>query len=151
MFRTSAISSTLILSAMLTVPTELSAQVPADKPPTDKSPAVAAATPESAAAFLGDWTLATQGPNGPGTFALSVKADAGKVTAEISSEVQSRQQVTDISTSGTSLVLKYVFDYQGNPVPVVVTLTPDKDKVGAQLDFADGAYVMTGSATKKEK
>jgi hypothetical protein len=147
MFRAGAVSSILILTAVLTAPTELLAQVPA----ADKPPVVAAATPESAATFLGDWTLTAEGPNGPGTFALSVKTDAGKVMAEISSEVQSRQPITDLSTSGASLVLRYSFDYQGNPVSVVVTLTPDKDKVGAQLDFADGAYIMTGSATKKEK
>jgi hypothetical protein len=147
MFRAVAVSSVLVLSSLLTQTTDLSAQVPSG----DKPPAVAAATPESAGAFLGDWTLNEQGPNGPATFALSVKQDAGKVVAEISSEQQPRQSVTDISTSGKTLVLKYVFDYQGNPVNVVVTLTPDNDKVGAQLDFADGAYVMTGTATKKEK
>jgi hypothetical protein len=147
MFRAVAVSSILIISAVLTVTTDVSAQVPAP----DKPPVVAAATPDSAAAFLGDWTLTTQGPNGPGTFAVSVKVDAGKVVGEISSEVQPRQPITDISTSGPGLVLKYVFDYQGTAVPVVVTLTPAKEKVDAQLDFADGAYVMTGTATKNAK
>jgi hypothetical protein len=35
----------------------------------------------------------------------------------------------------------------------VATLTPDKDRktTTAQMDFAGGAYVMNGSATKKEK
>ncbi len=110
----------------------------------------AAATPEAAAAFLGDWTITAEGANGPATFALSVKVDNGKVGAEISSDMQPLQAITDITTSGTSLVLKYMFDYQGTPVPVVVTLKPADDKVGAQLDFADGAYQMTGTATKKK-
>ena len=122
----------------------LSAQTP---PP----PTVAAATPENAASFVGDWTVTAEGPNGPGTFALSVKADAGKLTAEISSEVQGKQPITELLTKGTSLILKYGFDYQGNPVSVVVTLTPSADKVLVEMDFADGAYVMTGTATKKPK
>jgi hypothetical protein len=147
MFRSVVVSFILVLGAVLTLTTHVSAQVPVP----DKPPAVAAATPESAAAFLGDWTLTTQGPNGPGTFAVSVKVDAGKVVGEISSDAQPRQSITDISTSGPGLVLRYVFDYQGMPVPVVVTLTPAKEKVDAQLDFADGAYVMAGTATKNAK
>ncbi|MEN3338381.1 MAG: hypothetical protein V7647_2057 [Acidobacteriota bacterium] len=114
------------------------------------SGAPAAATPESAAAFLGDWTLSAEGANGPATFALAIKAKDGTVGAEISSEMQPLQQITDVTMSGTSLVLKYMFDYQGTPVPVVITLKPADDKVGAQLDFADGAYQMTGTATKKK-
>lgn len=103
-----------------------------------------------AAPFLGDWTLALQGPNGPGTFALSVTADKGKIAAEIGSEAQPKQPISDISLRDTSLVLNYSFLYEGNPVDAVVTLTPDKDgKTRAQIDFAGGAYVMDGTATKK--
>ena len=124
-------------------------------PATPAAPAAAAApgaaTPESAAAFLGDWTLTAEGANGPATFALSVKADQGKVGAEISSEMQPLQAISDVTMSGTSLVLKYLFDYQGTPVPVVVTLKPADDKMSAELDFADGAYQMTGTAAKTKK
>jgi hypothetical protein len=109
----------------------------------------AVATPESAAAFVGDWTLALEGPNGPGTFTLTVKVTEGKVTGEISSETQARQAITDITKSDTSLLLRYSFDYQGTPVAALVTLKPEGDKIGASIDFADGAYVMTGTATKK--
>jgi len=107
----------------------------------------AVATPESAAPFMGDWTLALQGPNGPTTFALTVKAAEGKVTGEISSDQQPKQTITDISKSGTTLVLRYTFDYQGNGVSTVVTLKPDGDKTGATIDFADGAYVLEGTSS----
>ena len=146
MFR--AASSIVVLTVLLILPAAASAQTP---PAASPAAAPAAATPESAAPFIGDWTLNVEGPNGPGTFALSVKADAGKVTGEISSDQLPLQSITDISTSGTKLVLKYVFDYQGNSVPAAVTLTPGADKVAAQLDFADGAYTMAGTATKKAK
>jgi hypothetical protein len=36
-------------------------------------------------------------------------------------------------------------------MPEVVRLTPSEGKMSAQIDFAGGAYVMTGSATKKDK
>jgi hypothetical protein len=116
---------------------------------TTRAGAQTVATPESAAAFLADWTLQVEGANGPATFALSVKADGTKVVGQISSETQPQQAITDITTSGNSLLLRYMFDYQGTPVAVLVTLKPDGDKMGAQLDFAEGAYVMSGTATKK--
>jgi hypothetical protein len=124
------------------------AQTPA--PPAASHVAPTAATPENVASFLGDWTLTAEGANGPATFALSVKAEEGKVAAEISSDMQPRQPITDISRNDASLILKYNFDYQGMAVPVIVTLKPADDKVGVQLDFADGAYQMLGTATKKK-
>ena len=33
----------------------------------------------------------------------------------------------------------------------IATLTPGADKTGAQIDFADGAYVVTGTAVRKAK
>lgn len=114
------------------------------------APAPTAATPENASTFIGDWTITAEGPNGPGTFALSVKAADGKVTAEISSDAQPLQAITDVTKDDASLVLRYLFDYQGTAVPVVVTLTPSGEKVGAHLDFADGAYLMEGTAAKKK-
>ena len=48
-------------------------------------------TAADAAPFVGDWTLALQGPNGPGTFELSVKVEKEKVSGEISSELLPKQ------------------------------------------------------------
>jgi len=112
----------------------------------------AQASPADAAPFLGEWTLALQGPNGPGTFVVSISADKDKVSGEISSETLAKTQISAISLADKSLLLGFTFNYEGNPVDAVVSLTPDKDgKTAAQIDFAGGAYVMTGTATKKEK
>ena len=93
-----------------------------------------------------------EGPNGPAAFDLSVKIDKDKVVGEIASATLATQPITDITKSDKSLFLSYSFDYEGNPVPAVVSLTPGADgKVAAQIDFAGGAYVMSGTATKKEK
>ena len=143
MFRKLTISFLFILAVISLQMARPAAQAAAAAPP-------AAATPESAAAFIGDWTITAEGANGPATFALSVKNTDGKVGAEISSEMQPLQAISDVTMSGTNLVLKYLFDYQGTPVPVVVTLKPSDEKVGADLDFADGAYQMAGTATKKK-
>jgi len=108
-------------------------------------------TAAEAAPFVGEWTLALQGPNGPGTFELSVKVDKEKVTGEISSEMLPRQAIREISLVSKSLTLSYAFTWEGSPVEAVVSLTPaDGGKMTAQMDFAGGAYVMTGTASKKE-
>ena len=102
--------------------------------------------------FVGDWTLALQGPNGPGNFFLSVTTANDKVAAEIASDAAAKQPIGTISLADKTLVLNYSFTWEGNGVDAVVSLTPDKDgKMAAQIDFAGGAYVMTGTATKKEK
>jgi hypothetical protein len=109
-------------------------------------------SPADAAPFLGEWTLALQGPNGPGTFTLTLAAEKEKVTGEIVSAEIPKQPITSMSLANKSLALRYAFTWEGNPVDAVVTLTPTDDgKMGAQIDFAGGAYLMTGSATKNEK
>jgi hypothetical protein len=110
------------------------------------------ASTTEAAPFLGDWTLDLQGPNGPGQFTVTLKTDKDKVTGEVSSEVAGTQPITSVSMAEKSLVLNYSFLYEGNPVDAVVSLTPAPDgKTAAQIDFAGGAYTMTGIATKKDK
>jgi hypothetical protein len=108
-----------------------------------------AATPDNAAAFLGDWTLDATGNYGPASFAITLKAADGKVVGEISSANAAKQAITDISRAGATLVLRYVLDYQGMPVNVIIRLTPADGKVAADLDFADGAAQMAGTAVKK--
>ena len=104
-----------------------------------------------AAPFIGDWTLSLQGPNGPGSFDLSVKVDKEKVVGEIANAQMATLPITDISKADKTLVLRYTFTWENNPVDAAVSLTPAADgKVAAQIDFAGGAYTMTGSAAKKE-
>jgi hypothetical protein len=107
-------------------------------------------TPAQAAPFLGDWTLSMQGDRGPAQFALSVRSENGKVLAEIGSDQMGKQTVTDITRSGDTLTLKYSFDYQGNPVAVAVALTLDADKLKAAMDFADGAYAISGTGVRRK-
>jgi hypothetical protein len=110
------------------------------------------ATAADAAPFVGDWSLTLQGPNGPGTFDLSVKVEGEKVLAEIASEQLPKQPITSITMADKTLVLGYSFTWEGNPVEAVVSLTPAAEgKTTAQIDFAGGAYVMTGTAAKKDK
>lgn len=119
-------------------------------PPTDlKAPA--RATLENAAAFLGEWVLNLEGPNGPAAMALVLKNNAGRIAGEISSETQPGQTISEFTRRGTALELRYTFDFEGTHIEGVVTLTSDKGKMAASASFADGAFVMEGTATKKAK
>lgn len=109
-------------------------------------------TPAEAAPFLGDWTLTLQGPNGPGTFNLSLKVENDKVVGEVGNEMMPTQVVSNVSLASKSLRVSYTFPWEGNSIDALITLTPaEEGKTNAQADFAGGAYTMTGTATKKEK
>jgi hypothetical protein len=131
------------LALSLTTAAGAVAQQPAPAPAAQAGPL----KPADAAAFLGDWTLTMESPMGPAAIALSIKAESEKVVGEISSDMMPKTAITAIEKSGANLVLKYDFSYEGNAVPVVVTLTPG-DKIGASMDFAGGAFQMNGTATK---
>ena len=109
-------------------------------------------TAADAAPFLGDWVLDLQGQNGPATLDLAVKVEKDRVVGEIKGGELAPQPILDITRAEKTLVLRYTFDYQGTPVAAVVSLTPGEDGKGAaEIDFAGGAYVMSGTAAKKEK
>ena len=109
----------------------------------------ASVAPAQAAPFVGDWTVTAFSQMGPSTFALSVKSDAGKVAATVGPEGQAPVSVQEISVAGKSLVLKYSTDFQGTPIPTVMTLTPDGQGLRADMAVMDGQYEMSGTAAKQ--
>ena len=146
MIRTTLFSCALVASILTMPPTALGRST------TTAEQAARPATAADAAPFVGDWTLTLQGPNGPATFALSVNVEKEKVVGEISSEQLPKQPISTISLADKTLVLDYSFTWEGNPVATVVSLTPAAEgKTTAQIDFAGGAYIMTGTAVKKDK
>jgi hypothetical protein len=136
MLKKSAILALLAFAFLVLRAPGLSAQDSGSAPPV--------ATPENAAWFVGDWDIATDNAG----FALSVKSDSGKLVADLTGQ-QGTQHVTNVTLSGKSLVLKYTFDYQGTPVPTVVTLTPKGENLDVNMDFGGGAFAMGGTGKKK--
>ena len=137
------VASVVLVAGLFAAPAPAGSAVTAQSTP---------ATPADAAPFLGDWTLTLQGPNGPGNFDLTVKVEEQKVVGEISvpSGEMKKEFIPDIAMNDKTMELRYTFDYQGTSVPAVVSLTPAADgKTTAQIDFAGGAYLMTGTAAKK--
>ena len=111
-----------------------------------------AATAAEAAPFLGDWVLALEGANGPGNFDVSLKVEGDKVTGQIQSAQMPLTAFTSITTNaGKGLSMSFSFPYEGMTVDAVASLVPaDGGKTSAGIDFAGGAYTMSGTATKKE-
>jgi hypothetical protein len=109
-------------------------------------------TAADAAPFIGGWTLTLEGPNGPGAFDLTVKVEKEKVVGEITGATMPTHPIPDVTKADQSLLLSYSFNYEGNAVDAVVRLTPAPEgKMNAQIDFAGGAYVMSGTAARKDK
>lgn len=126
--------ATAAIVALLTLPAM--AQTP---------PLTAEATP-----FVGEWALGLDTPQGSMTMDLSVKNDAGKLAASLTSPMMmGAQAVNDIAVTGKNLVMQYSFDYQGQAIPAAITIMPDGDKWKASFDFAGGQFVVDGTATRK--
>ena len=140
----SALTSACLALALTAAPVLASAQSPA--PAAAASPA--AVTPADAKPFLGDWTITGESQMGPFVVNLSVKDEAGKVAATISSEIQPPTAVADITKGSNGLVLRYSFDFDGNSIPAVLTLAMKADKLDALFSFGDGAFEMGGVGTK---
>src|SRR5512133_3716913 len=78
-----------------------------------------AMTTEQAAPFIGNWLVTMSMGANEATWAVSVTAEAGKVAATVGSDTQPTVNVTDISMSGKSLVLRYDANMQGTPLSTV--------------------------------
>ncbi len=129
-----------------------SAAAPAVTAPEQAAAAAPSIAPADLAPFVGDWTLTLSGPNGPASMDLSVKTEKDKPAADLTSEAMSKQTITDFSMADKTLVMGYSFTWEGNAVSAVISMTPAADgPMKAQIDFAGGAYVMTGTAAKKDK
>jgi hypothetical protein len=108
----------------------------------------AAATPAQAAPFIGEWGVAVTSQMGPMTLKLSVKADDRAVRATVVSDTQPPVNVTNITLVNGSLLLRYASDYQGTPIPTVMTLTPRGQELAVHMSVLDGQFEMNGAAAK---
>lgn len=146
------ITSPALVIALAGMPALAAAQAPAPAPAASAPAAETPATPADITPVAGDWTLTGQSPmGGTATFQLSLRVDSGKVAADITSEMTPKTAIPEIVKSGSMLILRYAIDYQGQSVPVVLTVTPKGDQVAASFDFANGAAQMDAVGTKPQK
>lgn len=104
-----------------------------------------------AEAFLGSWDLAVPTEMGPFGLDLEIQDQGGKVAASIGSEESGVEDITDIDRSGDLLVLRYEIIAQGQLVPVALTLAREGERLNVDFDFAQGMFLFTGVATRKNE
>ena len=134
-----------LTAVLVVISASLLTQTIAGRGQTQAPPVTAAA----AAPFIGDWVVSVGMESFQSAFLASIKLEGGKVTATISSQAQPTANVSDISMSGKSLVLKYMTSMQGTPISNVLMLTPQGAELTARLAVMDGQYEMNGTAAKQ--
>src|SRR5690606_13003625 len=131
--------------AVLVVTALLAGHSPITHAASRQTTSPAQATPAHARPFLGDWTINAESPMGPATLHLSVMDEGGVVRARMKGGQQGESSISDVRAQAQSLVLRYTFDYQGQPIPTVVVLTPQADStLGADFSMMDGQFEMKG-------
>jgi hypothetical protein len=102
-----------------------------------------------AQAFLGQWTLPLESPQGTFSLTIHIEDREGNVAARLEAEApMGPQAIQTVTKSGDNLVLAYTLDLGGQAAPVSITLTPTGDDLGAVMSFADGQFMLNGTATR---
>ena len=110
----------VVLGSLVAPVTLIHAQQPSAPAAAPGTPA----TPGDVASLVGEWSLAMESPMGPSTTTMVLRVDAGKVVADLSSEMMPKTTISDIKKSGTTISISYSFDMQGQAIPIHMTLTP---------------------------
>ena len=111
------------------------------------APAVAMA--QDAKAFLGDWVLTIEGRRGPQERPLTIKDTAGKLSAELGGGRGGPVTITDVTVKGSEATLKWSQDFQGNAIPIVMTLTLKDGTLTVKQDMGGGQFSSSGTGKKK--
>ncbi len=107
-------------------------------------------SPADAGDYMGTWTMSLDSPQGPFEQELALKDKGGKVVGELTNAMMPMQEITDITKSGTDLVMKYEGNYQGQSYAATMTLSPDgANKAKVVFDVNGGTFTMSGTAAKK--
>lgn len=103
---------------------------------------------QDAKAFLGDWVLTVEGRQGPQEQTLSIKETGGKLTADLAGG-RGPVSISDVTVKGNEATLKWSQDFQGNAIPIVMTLTLKDGALTVKRDIAGGQMVSNGTGKKK--
>jgi hypothetical protein len=102
-----------------------------------------------AKAFIGEWILTIEGRRGPQERPLSITDVGGKVAATLGGGRGGPVEVTDITTTGSDLVLKWNQTTQQGDIPIVMTLTLKDGALAVKQDMAGGQFSASGTGKKK--
>jgi hypothetical protein len=99
--------------------------------------------------FIGEWVLTIEGRRGPQERPLSITDVGGKVAAELGGGRGGPVSITDISMTGSDLVMKWNQQGPQGDIPVVMTLTLKDGALAVKQDMAGGQFSQTGTGKKK--
>lgn len=99
--------------------------------------------------FIGEWVLTVEGRRGPQERPLSITDAGGKVAAELGGGRGGPVSISDISMSGSDLVLKWNQQGPQGEIPVVMTLTLKGGELSVKQEMAGGQFSQTGTGKKK--
>jgi hypothetical protein len=102
-----------------------------------------------AKAFIGEWILTIEGRRGPQERPLSIIDVGGKVAADLAGGRGGPVSITDISMTGSDLVLKWTQQGPQGEVPIVMTLTLKDGGLVVKQDIAGGQFSTSGTGKKK--
>jgi hypothetical protein len=123
----------LAVAALVAGPVAASAQVPV----------------ADAQAFLGQWALPLETPQGALEMTIHIENSDGNVAARLDAAApMGAQAIQSVTKAGANLVLGYTIDFGGQGAPVTITLTPAGDNLSAVMSFADGQFTLNGTATR---
>ena len=112
------------------------------------APSIALA--QDAKAFLGEWVLTIEGRRGPQERPLTIKDTAGKLSAELGGGRGGPVAITDVTVKGSDATLKWTQTTQQGDIPIVMTLTLQKDgTLVVKQDMAGGQFTSNGTGKKK--
>ncbi len=106
-------------------------------------------TLDEATPFLGAWTSTMEGPAGPIHFRFALNVEDGKVVATVSSDLMNERRVQDITKTEKGIALRYTDELWGYSAPLVMTLTPERDTLQANVLVMQGQFQLSGVATKQ--
>ena len=103
-----------------------------------------------ARAFIGAWVISMESPRG-GTRDqnVTIRDEDGRLAARIEGGRGGGIDVTDITTHGYGLVLRFERNGRRGTIDVVMTLTLDGDMIKATQEFAGGQFSVSGTGKKQ--
>jgi hypothetical protein len=104
---------------------------------------------KDAMAVIGNWSATLDGPMGAIPLGIAMSDKDGTLAAKIDGGELSVGDINDIAKKGDDIVMNFTAQAQGMDLPSTVTLTPDGDKLKVKFDIMNGAFSMSGTATKK--
>ena len=87
--------------------------------------------------LVGTWRLTLTSPQGTHPATLAVREEAGGLAASISGEMGTTP--VSVKSSDAGVHLSFTVDYQGQPLPIVLTGTVADGVLKGTVDYANGA------------